>query len=122
LNSHFPKKASYEFRALSQDVLSRPFPATQSRNEVQCSSSINDCHHRLLPIKKRLPSDSAKREKVIHAIVLIHNFRTDIVGCNQIKAVFDPEYEKYLSIEGHNKIYHYYFQPGDYISDSGDDN
>ncbi len=34
----------------------------------------------------------------------------------------DPEYEKYLSIEGHDKIYHYYFQPGDYISDSGDDN
>ena len=61
-------------------------------------------------------------KEVIRAIVLIHNFHTDIVGCNQIKAVFDPEYKKYLSIEGHDKIYHYYFQAGDYISDSGDDN
>ena len=30
--------------------------------------------------KKRLPSNSAKREKVIHTIVLVHNFRTHFVG------------------------------------------
>ena len=26
----------------------------------------------------------------MESIILIHNFRTDIVGCNQIKTVFDP--------------------------------
>mgnify|MGYP001105559182 CR=1 FL=1 len=72
-------------------------------------------------IKKRLPSDSAKREKVIHTIVLVHNFRTDLVGRNQITTVFDPEYEKYIAIEGHDKIYHYYFQEDDFVSDSDDE-
>ena len=72
-------------------------------------------------IKKRLLSDSAKREKVIHTIVLVHNFPTDLVGRNQITTVFDPEYERSLAIEGHDKIYQYYFKEGDYASDSDDD-
>ena len=73
-------------------------------------------------IKKRLLSDSAKREKVIHTIVLVHNFPTDLVGRNQITTVFDPEYEKYIAIEGHDKIYHCYFQEDDFVSDSDDEN
>lgn len=71
--------------------------------------------------KSRLPSNSAKREKVIRTIVLVHNFRTHLIGRNQIKTVFDPEYERSVAIEGHDKIYQYYFQEGDYVSDSDDD-
>jgi hypothetical protein len=61
--------------------------------------------------RKSLPSESAKREKVICANVVNHNFHRDKVGSNQI-----------ISIAGHDKIYHYYFQPDDYISNSCDDN
>ena len=57
----------------------------------------------------------------MESIVLIHNFCTNIVGYNQIKTVFDPEYERSVAIEGHDKIYQYYFQEGDYVSDSDDD-
>ena len=71
--------------------------------------------------KSRLPSNSAKREKVISTIVLVHNFCTHLISRNQIKTVFDPEYERSVAIEGHDKIYQYYFQEGDYVSDSDDD-
>ncbi len=46
--------------------------------------------------KKRLPRSPEKRKLVIPSIVLVHNFRTEIVGLNQIKTVFDPEYERYI--------------------------
>ena len=49
--------------------------------------------------KKRLPSNSRLRRLVIESIVLIHNFRTELVGCNQIKTVFDPEYERYITLD-----------------------
>ena len=39
-----------------------------------------------------------KGKKVIQSIVLIHNFRTELVGLNQIATVFDPEYERYIII------------------------
>ena len=72
--------------------------------------------------KKRLPSDHFQRRLVIEAIVLIHNFRTDMVGFNQIKTVFDPEYERIQSLQGYDRISQYYFRPGDYNSDDDDDN
>ena len=37
--------------------------------------------------KKRLPSNFVQRRLVLESIILIHNFRTDIVGCNQIKTI-----------------------------------
>ena len=44
-------------------------------------------------LKRRLPSDNNMRRLVLEAIVFIHNLRTDIVGKNQIKTVFFPEYD-----------------------------
>ena len=44
--------------------------------------------------KKRLPGDDKMRRLVIEAIVLVHNFQTDLVGYNQIKTVFEPEYAR----------------------------
>eukprot|EP00804_Cyclotella_cryptica_P016741 CCRYP_002055-RA/>CCRYP_002055-RA protein AED:0.07 eAED:0.07 QI:0/-1/0/1/-1/1/1/0/232 len=70
--------------------------------------------------KKCLPSDSKQRRLVVQSIILTHNFRTDIVGRNQIKTVFDPEYERYVKLEGYDRIGQYYLQPGDFNSDSDD--
>ena len=67
--------------------------------------------------KKRLPSDSEKRRRVIESIILVHNFRTEIVGKNQISNVFLPEYERVINIHGYDRIRQYYLQPGDYDTD-----
>ena len=72
-------------------------------------------------VKKRLPSDSETRRLVIEAIVLLHNFRTEFVGYNQIKTVFDPEYARIENLQGYDRIAQYYFRPGDYDSDVDDD-
>ena len=50
--------------------------------------------------------------------ILIHNFRTDIVGSNQIKTIFDPEYERYINLDGYDRISQYYLQPEDFNTDS----
>ena len=67
--------------------------------------------------KKRLPSDSWKRRLVIESVVLIHNFRKDYVGHNQIRTVFDPKYARIQNLEGYDRIAQYYFRPGDYDSE-----
>jgi hypothetical protein len=48
--------------------------------------------------KKQLPSNKTKRKNIIQSIVLVHNFHTEIMGCGQINAVFDTEYELVTSI------------------------
>ena len=53
----------------------------------------------------------------MESIVLIHNFWTDIVGSNQIKTVFDPEYEKFITLDGYDCISNYYLQPEDFDSE-----
>jgi hypothetical protein len=72
-------------------------------------------------IKKRLPSDHFQRRLVIEAIVLIHNYRTELVGFNQINTVFDSEYVHIHNLEGYDRIAQYYFRPGEYNSDDNDD-
>ena len=72
--------------------------------------------------KKRLPSDRVKRRLVIESIVFINNFRTHIVGLNQISTVFNPEYEQVINLDGYDRIRQYYLQSGDYETDEeGDD-
>ena len=71
--------------------------------------------------KKRLPSDSEKRRLVLENIILIHNFRTELVGLNQIKTVFDVEYERIQTLSGYDRISQYYFCPGDYNTDEEED-
>lgn len=53
----------------------------------------------------------------MEAIMLIHNFRTELVGSNQIKTIFDPEYERVVSIEEYDRIIRYYLHPDDSDSD-----
>ena len=54
----------------------------------------------------------------MESIVLIHNFWTDIVGSNQIKTVFDPEYERFITLDGYDGISNYYLRPEDFNSDT----
>eukprot|EP00804_Cyclotella_cryptica_P001714 CCRYP_009082-RA/>CCRYP_009082-RA protein AED:0.07 eAED:0.07 QI:0/-1/0/1/-1/1/1/0/232 len=70
--------------------------------------------------KKCLPSDFKQRRLVLESIILTHNFRTDIVGRNQIKAVFDLEYGRYVNLAGYDRIGRYYLRPEDFNSDSDD--
>ena len=58
--------------------------------------------------KKRLPSNFRQRRLVMESIVLIHNLCTYIVGYNQIKTVFDPEYETVIRLNGNDRIRRYY--------------
>jgi hypothetical protein len=67
--------------------------------------------------KKRLSGNAFKHSLVIQSIVLIHNFRTEIVGLNQIRTVFDPEYERYIALHGYDRIHRYYFNNDDVYDD-----
>jgi hypothetical protein len=68
--------------------------------------------------KKRLPSNKEKRRRVLEFIILVHKFRTEVVGHNQISAVFAPEYEQVINIHGYDRIRRYYLEPGDYETDN----
>ena len=70
--------------------------------------------------KMQLPSDYTKRRLVLETKVFIHNLQTEIVGKNQIKTVFDPEYERIQTLRGYDRIRQYYFEPGDYNTDDED--
>ncbi len=65
-------------------------------------------------IKKRLPTHCSQRRLVVESIILIHNFRTEIVGLNQIKTVFDPEYEQYINAQEYDRTRQYYLHPDDF--------
>lgn len=56
----------------------------------------------------RLTVDKKKRHTIIYAIILLHNFRTRVVGLNQIATVFNPHYEQYINFKGYDKINRYY--------------
>ena len=67
--------------------------------------------------KKRLPSDKDECHCVFECIILVHNFRTEIVEHNQISMVFAPENEWVINIHGYDRICKYYLQPGNYKTD-----
>jgi hypothetical protein len=59
--------------------------------------------------KKRLPGNHEQRQLVIEAIVLVHNYWTEMVGFNQINTVFDPGYVWIQNLHGYNRIALYHF-------------
>ena len=71
--------------------------------------------------KKRLPTNQLQRRKILEAIIFVHNFRTEVVGYSQIQTVFDPEYERSITLEGYDRIAQYYLHPGDYVTDEDSD-
>jgi hypothetical protein len=50
--------------------------------------------------KKCLPTDKDKRRMVLDCIIFVQNFRTELVGPNQIAEVFNPEYKNVINIHG----------------------
>jgi len=59
-------------------------------------------------LKARLTSHKSRRHAIIMCCVLLHNWRTEYVGLNQIATVFNPEYLKVINIEGYDRIARYY--------------
>ena len=59
-------------------------------------------------LKARLSSDKKKRGMIVLSIILLHNFRTEYVGLNQIATVFNPEYEQYINLENYDRIRDYF--------------
>jgi hypothetical protein len=59
-------------------------------------------------LKLRLPSDKQQRYEIILSCVLLHNFRTDNMGINQISEVFSVEYENYISDCNYDRIARYF--------------
>ena len=55
-------------------------------------------------LKSRLTSNKKKRHLIILCIVLLHHYRTEHVGLNQIATVFNAEYEQCLNLEGYDRI------------------
>ena len=49
-----------------------------------------------------------KRFLIIYSIILLHNFRTEYVGFNQIATIFDEHYEQYINVEGYDRIARYF--------------
>ncbi len=70
---------------------------------------------------RRLPYEDIKRRRVLETIVYVHNLRTDIVGGNQIKTVFDPEYEQIHALEGYDCIQKYTTDDNDSGHDDDED-
>ena len=59
-------------------------------------------------LRTRLTSDSEVRKEIIFSICLLHNFRVSFVGISQIATVFGDENDKYINIDGYDKIARYY--------------
>ena len=55
-------------------------------------------------LKSRLTSNKRKRHLIILCIVLLHNYRTEFVGLNQIATVFNEEYEQCINLSGYDRI------------------
>jgi len=64
-------------------------------------------------LKSRLTSDKFKRQEINECICLLHNFRTEEMGINQIATVLNPEYEQYINVEGYDRIARYFHIPED---------
>ena len=84
---------------------------------VQILSITNfyPCQDDLRTIQKR--GSIAHKRQILTVIILLHNFRTDVVGLNQIATVFNVEYESYLNIRNYDRIAQYY----ENVEDSDED-
>jgi DDE superfamily endonuclease len=59
-------------------------------------------------LKSRMTSNSKKRQKIILSIVLLHNYRTHLMGLNQIATVFNPLYDQYINLDTYDRIQRYF--------------
>jgi len=59
-------------------------------------------------LKTRLTSNRELRKTIITSIVLLHNYRTEFVGLNQIATVFNRHYEGSINLDGYDRIGRYF--------------
>ena len=59
-------------------------------------------------LKSRMTSRTGIRKKIIFSIILLHNFRTEFVGLNQIATVFNPHYDQYINLDTYDRIQRYF--------------
>jgi hypothetical protein len=64
-------------------------------------------------LKSILPADHEFRRLLLHGILLMHNYRTNCLGCNQIRTVFDAEYERVIQVGNYDRIQRYFLQDDD---------
>ena len=49
-----------------------------------------------------------KRKLTLTIIILLHNFRTELIGSNQIATIFNEEYYAYVNVRNYDRITKYY--------------
>jgi len=59
-------------------------------------------------MKSRLCSNKKKRKLILTVIILLHNFRTEVVGLNQIATVSNVEHDSFVNIRNYDRIAQYY--------------
>jgi mannitol/fructose-specific phosphotransferase system IIA component (Ntr-type) len=65
-------------------------------------------------LKSRLTSDKEVRGVIILCIILLHNYRTEFVGLNQIATVFNEHYEQLIKLDNYDRIARYYDNDDNY--------
>jgi len=71
------------------------------------------CKVPFLDARKGFPVIPSCKKLVIQSIVLVHNFRNETVGFNQIRTVFDPQCEMFISLSGYERNRRFYFNEDD---------
>jgi hypothetical protein len=59
-------------------------------------------------LKTRLSCNKFKRRSILLSVILLHNYRTHVMGINQIAKVFDPEHPQYINIGGYDRLRRYF--------------
>ena len=69
---------------------------------------MRDLQGTLVRMKSRLTSNKIKEKAYFNCYNVIHNFRTDVVGLNQIATLFKVEYEEHVKRRNYDRIAQYY--------------
>lgn len=93
-------------RIVKTQVIKRSHKITSLRQSAEWG--MRALQGSFVRLKSRLTSNSSKRKKILLSIFLLHNFRTHYVRINQISTVFNPHYERYINIEGYDRIARYF--------------
>jgi hypothetical protein len=62
-------------------------------------------------LKSVLTQDHNRRRLLLHGIFLMHNYRTNLIGINQIRTVFEPEYERIVQYGAYDRIRRFFARP-----------
>lgn len=111
-NKHFKHCVLKPIKKFSMDPVKREeqkalsFAITSLRQAAEWGMrSIQATFARL---KLRLTSDKVQRYNIILSCLLLHNYRTQLMGINQISEVFSKEYQCYVNDASYDRIARYF--------------